>query len=69
MLARESQDGELRFTMLETIHAYAHERLLSGEEAQELQRLHADTYTDLARRASREFFVNQAGLLVYKNTL
>ena len=57
VLARESQVGELRFTMLETIHDYAHERLLSSEEAQELQRLHAAYYTNLASKASREFFL------------
>jgi predicted ATPase/DNA-binding CsgD family transcriptional regulator len=56
VLARESQEGEIRFTMLETIHDYAHERLLSSEKIQEIQQLHADYYTDLAGQASREFF-------------
>jgi predicted ATPase/DNA-binding CsgD family transcriptional regulator len=61
LLTSESQDGELRFTMLETIHEYARERLLASEEAQELQRQHADYYTDLASQASREFFLDRQG--------
>ena len=61
LLTSESQDGELRFTMLETIHEYARERLLASEEAQELQRQHADYYTDLASEANREILSSRQG--------
>jgi predicted ATPase len=54
VLTGESKDGELRFTMLETVHAYASQRLGSSEEAQELQRLHAAYYTEFAEEACRE---------------
>ena len=54
VLTRESKDGELRFTMLETVHAYASQRLSLSEEAQELQRLHAAYYTEFAEEACRE---------------
>jgi predicted ATPase/class 3 adenylate cyclase len=46
-------DGEPRFTMLETIREFAVERLaLSGEE-DELRRRHADYFRDLAEEAER----------------
>ena len=41
LLRQEEQpDGEPRFTMLETIHAYALELLGDGEEADALRRRH-----------------------------
>ena len=55
VITREGQDGELRFTMLETIHDYARKRLISSDESQEIHRRHAVYYTDLAGVAYQEF--------------
>ena len=55
VITREGQDGELRFTMLETIHDYAQKRLLSSDESQEIHRRHAAYYTDLTGAAYQEF--------------
>jgi predicted ATPase/DNA-binding CsgD family transcriptional regulator len=55
VITREGQDGELRFTMLETIHDYARKRLISSDESQEIHRRHAAYYTDLAGVAYQEF--------------
>lgn len=55
VLTRESRAGELRFTMLETIHDYARQRLASSDEDQEIRELHAAYYTDLAGVAYQEF--------------
>jgi predicted ATPase/DNA-binding CsgD family transcriptional regulator len=55
VIPREGQDGELRFTMLETIHDYARKRLIPSDESQEIHRRHAACYTDLAGVAYREF--------------
>ncbi|MDQ6875689.1 MAG: diguanylate cyclase [Actinomycetota bacterium] len=55
-------DGEIRFTMLETIRAYAHERLVAGPEAQLTHRRHAAYYASLADTAGTELLgPNQAG--------
>lgn len=55
VLTREGPGGELRFSMLETIHDYARARLAVSGEAQEIHRLHAACYTDMAGVAYREF--------------
>ncbi len=47
----EGLEGELRFTMLETIHEYALERLREGGEAENMHRRHAEYFTALAERA------------------
>ena len=44
-------EGEPRFTLLETIHEYALERLQDSGEAEELHRRHAEYFTALAERA------------------
>jgi len=44
-------EGEPRFTMLETIHEYALERLREGGEAEDMHRQHAEYFTALAERA------------------
>jgi predicted ATPase len=50
----EGRDGELRFTMLETIREYALERLAeSGEEA-EIRSGHAEYFVALAERINAE---------------
>src|SRR5215212_250291 len=47
----EGLDGEPRFTMLETIHEYASEKLEEDGEAEELRRLHAEYFLALAEEA------------------
>jgi tetratricopeptide (TPR) repeat protein len=47
----EGPEGEPRFTMLETIHEYARERLQESNEADDMQRRHAEYFTALAERA------------------
>ena len=47
----EGPEGEPRFTMLETIHEYALERLRDGGEAEDMHRRHAEYFTALAERA------------------
>jgi predicted ATPase/transcriptional regulator with XRE-family HTH domain len=47
----EGLDGEPRFTMMETIHEYALERLEASGEAEALQLRHADYYLTLAEQA------------------
>jgi predicted ATPase/transcriptional regulator with XRE-family HTH domain len=44
--------GELRFTMLATIHEYAAERLAERGEFEQLRRQHARYYLELAQRAA-----------------
>ena len=52
-LVRQEQgpEGEPRFTMLETIHEYARERLQDSGEAEDILRRHAEYFTALAERA------------------
>jgi len=51
LLRREERAGELRFRMLETLREYALERLTASEEADRLQRVHADYYLGFAEQA------------------
>ncbi len=44
-------EGEPRFTLLETIHEYALERLQDSGEAEDMLRRHAEYFTALAERA------------------
>jgi predicted ATPase len=55
-LIRQSvpQDGESRFTMLETIREYALERLAMSAEAEMVGRRHAEHYLALAEAAEPE---------------
>jgi predicted ATPase/DNA-binding CsgD family transcriptional regulator len=50
----EGLDGEPRFIMLETIHQYAHEKLLHSGELDDLQSRHANYFVELAERAEPE---------------
>jgi predicted ATPase/class 3 adenylate cyclase len=50
IVQEEQPDGEPRFTMLETIHAYALELLGDGEEADALRRRHTVYFVALAER-------------------
>jgi predicted ATPase/DNA-binding CsgD family transcriptional regulator len=47
----EGPDGEPRFTMLETIHEYAWERLQESGDAEDMHRRHAEYFTALVERA------------------
>jgi non-specific serine/threonine protein kinase len=51
---REGIDGEMRFEMLETIRAYALERLSTEHNANNLNGLHANYYASLAEIAAVE---------------
>ena len=51
LLRQEDHGGEPRFTMLETIHEYARERLEQGDEADAIKRLHAEFFLALAEEA------------------
>jgi predicted ATPase/class 3 adenylate cyclase len=62
-LLRSSQAvDEPRFTMLETIHAYAFERLGESGRADALRERHAAYYAGLAARAKTEVLGSDAGM-------
>jgi len=54
VLARERQDGEIHFALLETIRQYSREKLLASGEAKDLADRHAKYFLKLAKRASVE---------------
>jgi predicted ATPase/DNA-binding CsgD family transcriptional regulator len=54
VLTRETREGELRFSMLETIHEYAWECLQSRETADSIRHNHAAYFTSLAEHAAEE---------------
>ena len=61
LLRQEEQaDGEPRFTMLESIRAYALERLEASGEADEIRRRHAEHFLSLADRIEEDR-AHQAG--------
>jgi predicted ATPase/DNA-binding CsgD family transcriptional regulator len=51
---QEGPDGEPHFTMLETIHEYARERLEQSGEAEAMRRRHADYFVALVEQAEPE---------------
>jgi non-specific serine/threonine protein kinase len=53
-ISSDGDHAEPRFTMLETVNAYALERLEESEEGEEIRRRHADHYLALAERATGE---------------
>jgi non-specific serine/threonine protein kinase len=55
IIPREGCDGEMYFTMLETIRELNKERLCDGGKEEAVCRLHAEYYTDLAELASMEY--------------
>jgi len=60
----ESADGEPRFSMLETIREYALDRLEERGEAEEVRKLHAERFLQLAESAEPELTgANQAAWL------
>ena len=52
LLHRDETAGELRMTMLETIHAYARERLEASGEEPEMAARHAGFFLNLAKQAA-----------------
>ena len=54
LIRRSEADGDVRFTIPETIRAFALERLEARGEAEDLRRRHALAYLDLARTAAPE---------------
>lgn len=52
---KEDSTGELRFVMLEMIHAYARERLSASGEEETIRRRHAEYFVTWAERAEPEF--------------
>ena len=55
VLAQERRDGEIYFTMLETIRQFNQERLKVKGELDLFSKLHAEYYTRLVERANDEF--------------
>jgi predicted ATPase/class 3 adenylate cyclase len=55
--------GEPRFTMLETIHEFARERLTELPEASQLRRAHAKTFLALAEEADSDDHTDDADFL------
>ena len=51
---KETPAGEPRFTMLETLHEYAWERLRESGEAQAMHRRHAEYFAQMAEQAEPE---------------
>jgi predicted ATPase/class 3 adenylate cyclase/Tfp pilus assembly protein PilF len=50
----EGPDGEPRFVMLETVHEFAREKLRQSAEAEEIKRVHAEYFLNLAEEADPE---------------
>jgi predicted ATPase/DNA-binding SARP family transcriptional activator len=51
LVAVSEEQGEARYALLETVRQYAHERLLEGEDLEELRGRHAGFFVDLAETA------------------
>jgi non-specific serine/threonine protein kinase len=51
LVRREDADGEIRFSVPETIRQFAYERLEARGEAPEIRRRHAEAFLELARTA------------------
>jgi len=54
VLARERQDGNIHFSLLETIRQYGHEKLLASGDADRLAGRHAEYFMQLANQAAVE---------------
>ncbi|HSL31117.1 MAG TPA: adenylate/guanylate cyclase domain-containing protein [Anaerolineales bacterium] len=51
-----SEDGALRYRMLETIRQYGREKLLEADEGNQIRDRHFDYYSKMARKLLPEFF-------------
>ncbi len=56
LVVAAASGSEARFTMHETVRAYARDKLLDAGEAEAVLRAHRDWYLDLVERAKPEFF-------------
>ena len=56
LVVAAASGSEARFTMHETVRAYAREKLVHAGEAEAVLRAHRDWYLDLVERAKPEFF-------------
>ncbi|MCH8899046.1 MAG: tetratricopeptide repeat protein [Acidobacteria bacterium] len=65
----EGPEGEPRFVMLETIHAYASERLADSTEADELRKRHAEYFAAMAELASTKLTGHEQGMWLNRLTL
>ncbi len=54
VLRSEDQDGNVRFRLLETLHAFAQEQVVASGELEVLRERHATFFVDLAEQAERE---------------
>jgi predicted ATPase/DNA-binding CsgD family transcriptional regulator len=59
VIPREGTDGELRFSMLETIHEFATKCLSASGETEQIQRRHAQYFTHLAEGAKLGFLTTE----------
>jgi non-specific serine/threonine protein kinase len=66
LFQEEHEGGELRFYMLETIQAYARERLEESGEAEELRRRHAEYFVALAEQAEPELRGGRQGYWIVR---
>ncbi len=64
---QEAAAGEPRFTMLETLHEYAWERLRESGEAQAMSRRHAEYFAQMAEQAEPE--LRRAGFSYWMSRL
>ena len=70
LLQREKgPEGETRFVMLETIYAFASERLDEGDEADELRKRHALYFAAMVEPASRKLTGHEQGVWLNRLTL
>lgn len=70
LLRREQgPEGEPRFVMLETIHAYASERMADSDEADELRKRHAEYFAAMAEQASTRLTGHEQGMWLNRLTL
>ncbi len=56
LIVAAASGSEARFTMHETVRAYARDKLVDAGEAEDVLRLHRDWYLELVERAKPEFF-------------
>jgi predicted ATPase/DNA-binding CsgD family transcriptional regulator len=59
VIPRQGADGELRFTMLETIHGFASQCLSAGGELDDIRRRHAQYFTQLVEKGALEIHTSR----------
>ena len=56
LVIAETQRGEARYRLLETIRQYSGDRLVQSREAEDVRKRHRDWYLELAEQAHREWW-------------